>query len=144
MHLRQLALSLVLTGLAACATTAPPKPAANLSPEAAVTQRITDRWQRIIDKDYKAAYEFLTPGTRSVMPYPDYERRMGQAQIKWKGSTVKQITCEDAETCHAQVQLDIIVLFPGGGIGQTPTISVVDENWLKSGGQWYFLPSKIR
>ena len=144
MRFRHLALSLVLTGLAACATTAPIKPAANLSPEAAVTQRITERWQHIMDKDYKAAYEFMTPGTRAVMPYADYEKRMGQAQIRWMGSTVKQVNCEDAQTCHAEVQLDILVLFPGGGIGQTKTISVVDENWLKSGGQWYFLPSKIR
>ena len=144
MRFRHLALSLVLTGLAACATNAPIKPAANLSPEAAITQRITERWQHIMDKDYKAAYEFLTPGTRAVMPYPEYEMLLRQAQILWKGSTVKGITCDDAETCHAEVQLDIVVLMPGNGRGPTPTISVVTENWLKTGKQWYFLPAKIR
>ncbi len=144
MRLSYLVIALATTvGLVACAGS-PTKSASNLSPEEAITQRINDRWQYVIDKDYKSAYAYMTEGTRAILSLAEYESRLRLAQIQWKGSKVKSVTCEDAETCKAEVELDIIILVPGGGTGPKETISVVTEDWLKNGSQWYFLPTKIR
>lgn len=133
-----LGLSLLLT---ACAGTSPRR--APASPEQAVTQRAGERWQHIIAGDLKAAYAYLSPGARKVMPYENYAQRMGQSQVRWTGARVKQVNCEDAQSCRAEMELDIVVMVPGiTGGSQVPIKSSLSENWLESGGQWYFLPSE--
>ena len=142
MSIRHLALALAITGLAACTANAPKKVAVDLSPEEAVAQRATERWQYIIDGDFEAAYQYLTPGARAVMSFQQYAARMVQAQLRWTGVKPAEVICEDAETCKAEMTLDITVHAPG--IGQRGTQTAQSEDWLKSGGQWYYLPQNIQ
>lgn len=131
--------------LSACGGSGTVKPSTkDLTPEEAVAERVVARWRHIIAGELKAAYEYLTPGARRVQTFEEYARRMSQAQIKWTDVRVMKIECEDAETCNAQVELDIEVNVPGMGGSHIPTQTVVYENWLASGGTWYFLPSQAR
>ena len=130
--------------LSACGTTGPARTKAPTTPEEAITQRAQERWKLIVAGDFKAAYGYLTPGARAVMPLDAYTGRLGMAQIKWTGATVEWVKCEDADTCQAQVAVDTLVTVPGTGQGEVPGQTTLVENWLRSDGQWYFLPSRIQ
>ena len=131
-----------LAALVACTSSPVRTKASALSPEEAISQRTTDRWGHIIAGDFRKAYDFLTPGARVVMPYEEYASRLLQAQIKWTGMKVVDVVCEDAEACKAQVELDILVTVPMAG--QIQSVTYIYEDWLKSGNQWYYLPSQAR
>ena len=142
---RYLFVLIFVAGLAACGAGGATKSSLDgLSKEEAVALRVVERWQNVIASDWRSAYQFLTPGARRVQSYEDYAQRMGQAQIKWKNARVAKITCEDAETCHAQVELDIEVNVPGMGASKVSTLTVVEESWLASDGGWFYLPSQAR
>ena len=133
--------TLLILGLAgmlvACNSSPTRTSTASLSPEDAVAQRATERWRHIIAKDFRKAYDYLTTATRLILPSDQYAARMGQAQIKWEDMTGVQVTCEDEETCKAQVELSILVTVPMAGSIETKTY--VYEDWLKSSDQWYLL-----
>lgn len=116
----------------------------NLPQDEMVALRAVDRWQKVIAADWQAAYQFLTPGARRIQSYEDYAQRMGQAQIKWMDARVIKVVCEDAETCHVQVELDIEVNVPGMGTSKVSTLTVIEESWLSSDGGWFYLPSQAR
>lgn len=143
---RYLLVAGLIAALAACGTGAGSvkSSAKNLTPEEAVALRAVERWQKIIAGDLGSAYQFLTPGARRVQTQDGYVQRMAQAQVKWTDARVVRVVCEDAETCHADVQLDIEVNVPGMGATKINTSTMVEENWLASNGQWYFLPSQAR
>lgn len=143
-HLLVVALVAVLTACGAAGGGKARPSAKNLTPEEAVAARAVERWKYIIAGDLKSAYQLLTPGARKVQTSEDYAQRMAQAQIKWTDARVKSVTCEDAETCQAVVELDIDVNVPGMGATKISTLTIVEEHWLASAGQWYFLPSQAR
>ncbi len=128
--------------LSACGVSAPTKTASNLPPEEAVAKRAVERWEHIIAKDFKSAYGYLTPGTKMAMLYENYASRLTQAQIRWTGVKVLGVKCDESTTCKAEVLLDITVHAPG--VGQLPTQTVQYEDWLDSGGEWYYLPQSIQ
>ena len=130
--------------LSACGTTGPARTKAPATPEEAITQRALERWKLIVAGDFSTAYGYLTPGARAVMSLEAYAGRLGMAQIKWTGAAVDWVKCEDEDTCHAQVAVDTLVTIPGTGQGQVPGQTKLVENWLRSDGQWYFLPSRIQ
>lgn len=130
--------------VSACGTTGSTRTKVPQTPEEAITQRAQERWKLIVAGDFKSAYEYLTPGARAVMSLDAYAGRLGMAQIKWTGSTVDWVKCEDADTCQAQVAVDTLITVPGTGQGQVPGQTRLVESWLRSDGQWYFLPSRIQ
>ena len=130
--------------LAACGTTGTTRTKVAQTPEEAITQRAQERWKLIVAGDFTSAYDYLTPGARAVMSLDAYAGRLGMAQIKWTGATVDWVKCEDADTCQAQVAVDTLITVPGTGQGQVPGQTRLVESWLRSDGQWYFLPSRIQ
>ena len=130
--------------LAACGTIGTPRTEVPQTPEEAITQRTQERWKLIVAGDFTSAYDYLTPGARAVMSLDAYAGRLGMAQIKWTGATVDWVKCEDADTCQAQVAVDTLITVPGTGQGQVPGQTKLVESWLRSDGQWYFLPSRIQ
>ena len=138
---RTFALAGAIILLSACAIPATKAPGVTLSPQEAVSQRAAERWQLIVDQDFKAAYEYLTPASRSVMSFESFAARMVQAQIRWLGAEDVKVTCEDEATCTAEVLLNIKVHAPG--VGQIDTQTVQYEDWLLNGGQWYYLPAQV-
>ncbi len=153
MNLRLPALAIVICGLAACAATAPTRPEAS-SPVAAaaattgeaadavVTRRAKARWDALINKDYGTAYEMLTPGTRATTPRADYVRGLLGVNIVWTGANVEAVECGEPEVCEAHVKVTYTLRSGQPGVGKLTGFDVVNERWLLSDGQWYFLPGQ--
>lgn len=112
------------------------------STEANVAQRAQERWQALISKDFRKAYQYLTVGVRTTTPEDAYIRRMANVSIRWIGSEVTEVSCEDAEVCMATLKISYAVRPDHMGMPELETSAPVYERWLRGDGQWYYLPDR--
>ncbi|MBK9441161.1 MAG: hypothetical protein IPN53_07550 [Comamonadaceae bacterium] len=114
--------------LAACATVP------SGTPEEQVRARAMGRWQALVEGDAAAAYSFITPGYRAVVPLADYRRTTALAA--WYGAEVISVTCPEAEKCLAKVRIDF--RYVSGRKAPEKISTHYDETWLLEAGQWWF------
>lgn len=127
---RYAALAAMAAGLlAGCATT--PR-----TPEEIVKTRANERWQAILGGKPQAAYEYLSPGSRALVPFRQWQGSLGSA-TSWKGAKVFSVTCETSEKCIARVEVQHEPLLMRAKLGTIT--SSYDETWLLDGGQWWML-----
>jgi hypothetical protein len=103
-----------------------------LQPDAEVTvgKRAQARWDALVAGDTKAAYEFLSPGSRAALSLADYASsiRVGF----WKSAKVDKVTCESADRC--EVAATIEYEFQG-----RRTKTPLRETWIRDGSEWWYL-----
>ena len=128
--------------LSACSAGAPVRKDAPLSPEDVVAERAVERWNSIIAKDLPSAYEYMTPGARAVQSYDEYAMRMSTSQVAWLSAKAVKVDCKDPDSCQAEIELTIRTRVPAAGELVIPTY--VQEDWVRSKAQWYFLPRLAR
>jgi hypothetical protein len=118
--------SVVVAGLlaVACATVQP------RTPEEVVKERSQARWNLLLKGDMKAAYEYLSPGSRAVMTYEDFVTSIRRGF--WKAAEVQKVACEGAQTCEAQSMIEYE--FQGRRV-KTP----LKETWIRDGSDWWYV-----
>ncbi len=115
--------------LSACANLEPNKP------EDQVRQRATERWQALIKGEFIRAYDYNTPGFKSVVTPDGFRNRFGGAVV-WVSAEVVRVNCEDAVKCAATIKL---AFKPTLNVRiKEPLINYLDETWLLDKGQWWF------
>ena len=92
----------------------------------AVAQRAQARWQALIGSDLPAAYEYLSPGTRSTMTYEQYKshHRVGL----YRAAKIDSVTCE-GEACTVKLTLTYDAKMLKG------IVTPVTEKWVIEQGQ---------
>ncbi len=101
-------------------------------------KRAIARWEALIARDWKKAYEFETPAFRKNYSFNKFRSRFGNAVV-WKKIELKKVTIKDDNKNIANVKLvlDYLFLEPGGGEMLLP--SPIDERWLLEDGQWWYV-----
>ncbi|MGC2458704.1 MAG: hypothetical protein WA435_12000 [Gallionellaceae bacterium] len=89
------------------------------------------RWDALIQGDLAKAYEYLSPGVRSVMSLDAYKARIRTGS--WKKATVDSVSC-DKDLC--KVTMLIEQSFRDIKSLKTP----VFEDWLQESGKWWYVP----
>jgi hypothetical protein len=115
------ALALALAGCAAV----------DSRPDAEVLKdRAQARWDAVVKGDFKAAYGYLSPTTRSTLTPEAYEG--GVRKGFYKGVQVDKVTCESPALCdtHSTVEYE----FRGARV-KTP----LKETWIKEGSTWWYV-----
>ena len=113
----------VVITVSGCAAMAP-KP-----PEEAVKERAQARWNALVQGDYKAAYAFLSPGSRAVQPEAEYEKSL--RRDFWKAAKVENAQCSDQ---RCEVMATIEYDFAG-----RRTTTPVRETWIREGSEWWYV-----
>ena len=126
--------------LAACGASTPERPGSKLTPEEAVAQRAKERWEAIIARDYRPAYDRLTPGTRATTTYEAYRQRLLGAALRWTSAEVQSVECNEPDVCRAEVYITYMLRGGQPGLGEIEGYNPVFEQWIRSDGQWYYLP----
>lgn len=151
MRFRQLAPILIIISMAACTATSPTKTESNQrqavtnqskTAEEIVAHNAKARWDAIIAKDFDAAFEYLTPGTRATTSLDAYTRRMLNVSVRYVGAEVESVSCEGEEVCTATLMITYKVRGASPGTGDVEGFSPTHEQWLLSAGQWFHLPEK--
>lgn len=101
--------------------------------EEVVLERAQARWDALVRRDWKAAYPYLTPGYRALVPLERYGNQFtGPAQ--WEGAKAKSAKCEERR-CTVNVEITFRLLLPGHMDRVSSTH--LDETWVVEEGQWY-------
>ncbi len=125
--LRSAALGLSLA-LAACASFS------SKTAEDQIKERVAQRWQALVVRDFNRAYSYLTPSFRELVTVEAYRGRFG-AGLSWLGGEAVAVNCPEATKCIARVRIDYKPLLSGRVGDKIGTYS--DETWLLEGGQWW-------
>jgi hypothetical protein len=120
----------VLAGLTACAV-APPQ-----TPEEAVRDRATERWQALIFGKFDRSYQLHAPSFRKDTSYDKYFSGISN-NMQWTGVEVYGVKCEAAK-CSVRLNITLNSPLPQRIAG--PISNALDETWVLEDGQWWFGP----
>ena len=126
-----LAIAAVLT-LAACATAPKTDP---------VVERAQARWDALVAGDLETAYTYYSPGYRSSTSLIDFGVEMRTRKVRWTGATYKSHAC-DGDRCEVHFDVAFRVPRPVPGVSVYDGSDEVEDTWIRSDGQWWYLPKK--
>lgn len=131
---KQLYVLLVIFGLVGCAGTGV-KPDKNADSQGVVAKKAQSRWDALIKGDLAAAYEYLSPGYRSVTSLELYKAKIRTGL--WKKVKVDSVACEK-DRCDVV----LIVEYSYPKYGMESISSRLNEVWLQEDGDWWFVQKK--
>jgi hypothetical protein len=130
-------LACVLATVVACTGDSEPQP---LTPEgeAALQERVTDRWHAMEQKDFAKTYEFTTPNYRRVFAKALYVNKFSYS-VDWELTGVEVVNY-DARAAVASVAVRVMSkpakqTASSAIFGATPV--TLQESWILVGGQWW-------
>jgi hypothetical protein len=118
--------------LAACATTPKTDP---------VVERAQARWSALVAGDLETAYTYFSPGYRSTTSLIDYGVTMRTRPVKWTSAAYKDHSCEGSR-CIVRFDIGFQVPRPVPGMKVWDGTDVVEDTWVQTEGQWWYLPVK--
>jgi len=99
-----------------------------------VLERAQARWDALVARNWNAAYPYLVPAYRALVPLSRYGNQF-TGPIQWEGAKATSAACE-AKRCTVKVEVRFRTLLPGHLERSSSTY--VDEVWvLEDDGQWY-------
>ncbi len=131
------ALVLLLSGCANTGTSSPA--AADRAPAQTVEERAQIRWDHMVARDFGAAWEFYTPGYRSITPQPDFIAMMSGRPVIWQAAEVVRSECAQPDRCTVISQVAYRAPNAPSGINQMTVERELREEWLYVDGQWWFV-----
>ena len=127
-------LTLTTLWLSACAST----PA---SESDIVIERAQARWDAIATGDLETAYTYYSPGFRSANSLIDFGVSMSMRRVKWTSATYLEHSCEESR-CLVTFDVGFKVSKPVPGLNVYESSSKVEDTWIKTNDQWWYLPEK--
>lgn len=107
------------------------------TPEEVVTQRASERWTLMRADKFEPSYELTAPSYRAVKDYKSYRALYGPSGA-WTDAKVAKVECSSDTVCAVVMEITVQNVSPMRG---APTLTTaLDENWIKEGDRWYFLP----
>jgi len=125
-------LALAVLALSACASS----PAAR---DKTIQQRAQARWDALLAGDYETAYTYLSPGYRSATSVADFEINLRTRRVQYVSAEYKGHRCEEA-ACSVQIRVGFKVVRPLAGMSEWKSTSLLEERWIYSNGNWWYLP----
>jgi len=104
-----------------------------------VEERAKERWDAVLTGDFQTAYSYYSPGYRSAKSPVDYEILMRTRRVAWISADVQSVECE-SNACTVDVKVGYRVGVPLPGVSKWENFSYMKERWVKTGGEWWFLP----
>ncbi len=128
--------ALMLAGLflSACATA--PESAGN-----SIAERAQDRWDALLAGNFETAYGFYSPGYRSSTSMFDLAFEIRSRRVRWTSAQYKEHRCAE-NSCTVLFDVGYTVNIPVPGVNKWDGKDVLEEKWVKTDGQWWFLPKK--
>lgn len=120
--------------LSACATTP------RLSPEEAVKERATARWELYFSGDLAGAYLYLSPGYRTSVSSLQYQRSVLVKRVAWTSAEYISSECEET-SCKVKFNVNYAISGAIPGVKSVKGTQNIEETWVLVDGQWYLVPA---
>ena len=121
--------------LSACAGTG------SQSVQETIENRAQSRWDALLGGDYASAYSYYSPGYRSSVSVVDFEIGIRTRRVQWVSAEYVDHSC-DQSVCTVQFKLGYKVVQPVVGIPVWESFDTIEEKWVKTEDQWWYLPKK--
>jgi len=131
MFLALLSLSVLLSACAGSTTKGGPD-------ESSVEYRAQQRWAAMLAGDFDKAYVYYSPGYRSAETMFDLASRARARRVQWTSADYKDHSCQE-NTCTVKFIIGYKVLKPVPGLDEYEYSSPLEEKWVKTEGQWWYL-----
>ncbi|WP_376697025.1 hypothetical protein [Wenzhouxiangella sp. EGI_FJ10305] len=102
-----------------------------------VSDRAQARWDALVDKDGKTAWNYYTPGFRDTYPQPDFDYDIRRRPVRWLDAEVRGADCQE-DRCTVRVWVEYDAPSAPQGQRSVKLSKVVSEEWLKLDGQWWY------
>jgi hypothetical protein len=102
--------------------------------------RVLDFWNLKIEKDFKTAYQFLSPGWKSTESELSYASRMSMSRANWLNVHIKSKKCSQTDLCEVNVEIEYEFRFRGVGGKDMIVKTDLTENWIMKNNIWYHVP----
>ncbi len=106
-----------------------------------VKQRAEQRWEAIFERDYAAAYEFYSPGYKSKYSAVDMEISLRVQKVRWISADYVDHSCEE-KSCSVKFDLGYRVAAPVPGMDVFTGWDRIEEQWIYTRGEWWYVPPK--
>jgi len=100
------------------------------TPEERVAKRAQARLDALLERDFEAAYGYVSPALREVSSLTDYAYRYAGAS-NWKRAEVQEVSCA-VERCDVSFEVDYQMFRP-----KVKNTRSLDEVWIGVDGDWY-------
>ena len=120
--------------LSACAIT----PA---SEDDLVIKRAQERWDLIIAGELEEAYEYYSPGWRSTHSLIDFGVSQRVRRVAYTSAKYAKHECEESR-CKVTFLVGFKVPKPVPGMAEYNSQNNIQDTWIKTGGEWWYLPKK--
>jgi hypothetical protein len=127
--------TLALMLLAGCASTAK---APDIDP---VRERAEARWSALLAGDLESAYNYYSPGYRSANSVIDFGVSWSTRRVRFTSADYAEHQCEDGR-CSVAFDTGFTVERPVPGMDVFKGTQRIEETWIESDGQWWFVPKK--
>ena len=129
----------MITGLllSACASKVP----VTESTEFSIADRAQDRWEALLAGDFETAWGYYSPGFRSTTSIDELAFLMRSRRVRWTSAQYQEHSCLE-NSCTVIFDMGFTVERPVPGLDQWNGSDIVEEKWVKTDGQWWFLPKK--
>ncbi|QOC23051.1 hypothetical protein IC757_02515 [Wenzhouxiangella sp. AB-CW3] len=112
-----------------------------LTPDEAVHERAQERWDLRLEQEYGEAYEYYSPGYRQTVDAYSHVADQRNRAVMYTGARVVSVECE-SEICRARVRVEYRVPGAPSGLSRVTSERTITENWIHSGGEWWYSPSR--
>ena len=106
-----------------------------------IENRAQARWDALLSGDLETAYGYFSPGYRSSVSLIDYGVELRMRRVHWTSATYKEHSCEN-KTCDVKFLVGYKIVRALPGVPTFESQSTVDERWIQTDGQWWYLPQK--
>ncbi len=131
-NLTRALLALAAVMLASCA-------AQQKSPEDYVVERAQERRDLLLAGELEEAYAFFAPGYRSTHSLIDFAVAERTKRVGYTAAKYLSHECE-ATRCLVTFELAYRVPAPVPGVSYFDGTSKVEDTWIKTQGDWWYLP----
>ena len=106
----------------------------------ALQQRVEQRWQALVHRDYEKAWEYNSPNYRAIFSKQLYAQKFSYA-VEWELTSV-EIVNYDGDAAVASVVVRVMskptkqTSAASVALGATPV--ELRERWIFTEGQWWF------
>ena len=105
-----------------------------------VVERAQERWDALISGDLEKAYTYYSPGFRSSNSLIDFGVTMRTRAVRWTSAAYRDHSCE-GERCIVRFDIVFRVPRPVPGLDVYEGKNVVEDVWIRSQGQWWYVPN---
>ena len=106
-----------------------------------VVERAKARWAAMLNKDMETAYSYYSPGYRSTTSLVDFMFKQRARRVRWESAEYRDHECtEDACKVRFKTGFRVEKVLPG--VDTYHGTDVVEETWVRTQGQWWYIPPK--